>query len=97
MQGSKRDTEVKNRVLDYVVEGEGGIIWENSIETCILPYVKKMTSGNLMHEAGQSKPVLWDNPVGWCGREVVGGSGWGNTCVPVADSCQCMAKTTMIL
>ena len=68
MQGSKRDTEVKNRVLDYVVEGEGGIIWENSIETCILPYVKKMTSGNLMHEAGQSKPVLWDNPVGWCGE-----------------------------
>ena len=26
--------------LDSVGEGEGGIIWENSIETCILPYVK---------------------------------------------------------
>ena len=40
MQGSKRDTDVKNRVVDYVGEGEGGMIWENSIETCILPYAK---------------------------------------------------------
>ena len=40
MQGSKRDTDVKNRLLDYVGEGEGGRIWENSIETSILPYVK---------------------------------------------------------
>ena len=33
MQGSKRDTDVKNRLfLDYVGEGEGGMIWENSIE-----------------------------------------------------------------
>ena len=35
MQGSERDTDVK-RLLDYVGEGEGGMIWENSIETCIL-------------------------------------------------------------
>ena len=27
-----------------------------------------MTSANLMHEAGHSKLVLWDNPEGW-GRE----------------------------
>ena len=27
------------------------------------------------------------------GREVGGGSGWGDTCAPVADSCRCMAKT----
>ena len=40
LQDSKRDTSVKNRLLDSVGEGEGGIIWENSIETCILPYVK---------------------------------------------------------
>ena len=40
MQGSKRDTDVKNRLLDYVGEGEGGMIWENSIETCILPHVQ---------------------------------------------------------
>ena len=30
----------KNRLLDSVGEGKGGMIWENSIETCILPYVK---------------------------------------------------------
>ena len=40
MQDSKRDTDVKNRLSDYVGEGEGWKIWENSIETCILPYVK---------------------------------------------------------
>ena len=36
----QRDTDVKNRLLDSVGEGEGGMIWENSIETCILSYVK---------------------------------------------------------
>ena len=36
----QRDTDVKNRLLDFVGESEGGMIWENSIETCILPYVK---------------------------------------------------------
>ena len=40
MQDSKRDTDIKNRLLDSVGEGEGGIIWENSIETCLLLYVK---------------------------------------------------------
>ena len=35
MQDSKRDTDVKNRLLDSVAEGEGGMIWENDIETCI--------------------------------------------------------------
>ena len=59
MQGSKRDTDVKNRFLDYVEEGECGMIWENSTETCTLPYVKKMESVSLMHESGHSKPVLW--------------------------------------
>ena len=51
------------------------MIWENSSETCILPYVKQMTSANSMHEAGHPKLVLWDNPEGWGGegREVGGG------------------------
>ena len=57
MQDSKRDTDVKNKLLDYVGEGEGGMIWENSTETCIL-YVKQMTSSSSMHDAGHSKPVL---------------------------------------
>ena len=58
MQESKRDTDVKNRLLDYVGEGEGGMIWENSIEICILPYVKQMTSASSTYEAEYSKPVL---------------------------------------
>ena len=32
-----------------------------------------MTSASLMHEAGHSKLVLWDNPEGWGGE---GGGGW---------------------
>ena len=40
MQGSLRDTDVKNRLLDSVGKGEGEMIRENSIETCVLPYVK---------------------------------------------------------
>ena len=34
-----------------------------------------MTSAKSMHEAGHSKPVLWDNPE-W-GRRWERGSGWG--------------------
>ena len=40
MQDSKRDTDVLNSLLDSVGEGEGRMIWENSIETCKLSYVK---------------------------------------------------------
>ena len=40
MWDSKRDTEIKNRLLESVQEGEGGMICKNSIETCILSYVK---------------------------------------------------------
>ena len=68
MQGSKRDTDVKSRLLDYAGKGKGGMIWKNSIETYILPYIKQMTSASLMHEAGHSKLVLWDNPQGWGGE-----------------------------
>ena len=35
-----KDTDIKNRLWDSVGEGEGGMIWENSIDICILPYVK---------------------------------------------------------
>ena len=73
MQDSKRDTDVKNRLLGSVGEGEGGMIWENSIETCILPCVKQMASPSLTREAGHSKPVHWDNPEGWDGEG--GGTG----------------------
>ena len=40
MQGKKGVTDVKNRLLDIVGEGEGGMIWEKSTEVYTLPYVK---------------------------------------------------------
>ena len=60
-----RDTDIKNSLLDSVGEGKGGTIWENSIETCILPYVKQNASPGSMHETGCSGLVHWDDPEGW--------------------------------
>ena len=54
-----------------------------------ITYVKEMTSPSLIHEIGH-----WDNPEGW-GEE--GRGGGVGTATPIADSCQCMAKTTTIL
>ena len=73
MQNRKRDTDVQNRVLGSVGEGEGGMFRENSIEACILSIVKKIASPGLMHETSAQ---------GWCtgmtlrdgmGREAGGG------------------------
>ena len=68
MRDSKRDTDVKKRLLDSVGEGKGGMIWENSIETCILPHVKEIASPVSMHETGRSGLVHWDDPEGWDGE-----------------------------
>ena len=70
---------------------------DNSIEICILSRVKQITSPGWMHETSAQ---------GWCigktqrdamGREAGGGMRMGNTCKSMADSCQCMARTTTIL
>ena len=71
----KRHTDVKNRLLDSVGEGEGGTIWEKSTETCILQYVKQIASPGSMHETGCSALVCWDDPEGWDWGGG-GGSGW---------------------
>ena len=44
MRDSKRDSDVLNNPLDSVGEDEGGMIWENGVETCKLSYVKQITS-----------------------------------------------------
>ena len=77
MRDSKRDTNVKNSLLDSVGEGEGGMIWENSIETCILSYMKLIASWGSMHETGCSRLVHWDDPEVWDGEGGGRGSGWG--------------------
>ena len=47
-------------------EGEGGMIWENGTETCIISYVKRITKS--MHDTGCLGLVHWDNPEGWYGE-----------------------------
>ena len=32
MRDSRRDSDVRNRLFDFVGEGEGGMIWENGID-----------------------------------------------------------------
>ena len=68
MRDRKRDTDVQNSLLDRVGEGKGGMIWENGIETCILSYMKQITSPGLMYETGCSGLVQWDDPEGWDGE-----------------------------
>ena len=92
MQDSRRDIGVKNRLLDSVGEGKGGMFREKSTETCILSRVKYITIPGWMHDTSAQ---------GWCtgktqrdgmGREAGVGIGMGNTCKSMADSCQCMVK-----
>ena len=66
-------------------------------EMCILSYVKQIASPGSMHETGCSGLVHWDDPEGWDGEGGERGFRMGNTCIPMADSCQCMAKPTTIL
>ena len=49
-------------------EGEGGMIWENGIETCIISYMKRVASPGSMHDIGCLGLVHWDNPEGWYGE-----------------------------
>ena len=49
-------------------ERERGLIWENGIETCIISYVKRITSPGSMHDTGCSGLVHWDDPEGLDGE-----------------------------
>ena len=65
-------------------EGESGMIWQYGIETCVLSYVKWITSPGSMHETGCLGLVHWDDPEGCDGEGVGGGrgSGWGTHVYP---------------
>ena len=97
MQNRKRDTDVQNRLLDSVGEGEGGMFRENSIETCILSRVKQITSPGWMHETSARTCCTGKTQRDQVDREVGGGIGMGNTCNSMSDSCQYMTKPTTIL
>ena len=53
-------------------EREGGMTWENGIETCIISCMKRDASPGSMHDTGCLGLVHWDDPVGWYGE----GGGW---------------------
>ena len=78
-------------------EGEGGMFQENNIETCILTSVKPITSPGWMHETSARTWCTGKTQRDLVEREVGGGIGMGTTCKTMADSCQCMTKTTTIL
>ena len=60
MPDSKRDTDVYSGLLDS--EGEGGMIWENGIETCILSGKKQITSLCSIQDTGCLGLVHGDDP-----------------------------------
>ena len=97
MRDSKKDTYIKNRLLDSVGEGEDGMIWENSTETCILPYVKWMAIQVWCMKQGTQSQCTGTTQREGMGREVGVGFRMGDTGTTMADSCQCMAKTNTIL
>ena len=59
---------VKFYPLDSVGEGEGGMIWENGTETCIISCMKRVASPGSMHDTGCLGLVHWDDPEGWYGE-----------------------------
>ena len=64
----KETQYVQNSLLDSVGEGEGGMIWENGIEICIISYVKRIISPGLMQDTGWLGLVHWDDPEGRYGE-----------------------------
>ena len=56
-----------------VGEGEGGMIWENGIETCKMSYKKWIASPGSIQDTWCLGLVHWDEPEGWYGMEGGGG------------------------
>ena len=54
--------------MDYVGEGEGGMIWEKGIEACLISYKKRIASPGSMQDTGCLGLVRWDDPEGWYGE-----------------------------
>ena len=52
----------KEQTFGLCGEGEGGMIWENCIETCILSCKKQITSLGSIQDAGCLGLMHWDDP-----------------------------------
>ena len=74
--GSRALTNLESILKSRDSVGEGGVIWENGIETCTISYMKRIASPVLMHDTGCLGLVHWDEPEGWYGEG--GGSGVQN-------------------
>ena len=48
--------------MDSVGEGEGGMMWENGIETCILSCKKRIASLGSIQDTGCLGLVHWEDP-----------------------------------
>ena len=57
-----QDTDVYSRLLDSEGEGEGGMIWENDIETCILSCKNRIASLCPMQDTACLGLVHGDDP-----------------------------------
>ena len=76
MQNRKRDTNVQNRLLDSVGEGDGGMFWENSIEQVYyqgwnrspahVGYMRQvLRAGALGRPRGMGWGGRWEGWLGW--------------------------------
>ena len=81
-----------NGLLDSEGEGEGGMIWENGILSCILSRKNGIASLCLAQDTACLGLVHGDDPERCYGEGGGRGFMFGNACTPVADSCQFMAK-----
>ena len=68
-------------------EDEGGMIWENGIETWIISYMKRVASPVSMHDTGCLGLVHWDDPDQWYGEGGGRGVQDAEHVYTVADSC----------
>ena len=73
MQDRKKDTDMYNGLLDSEGEGEGGMIWENGILTCILSCKNRIASLSLTQDTACLGLVHGDDPEGCYGER--GGRG----------------------
>ena len=83
--------------MDSVGEGEGGEIWENGIETCILSYVKRIASPGSMHDTGCLGLLHWNDPEEWDGEGVGKGVQDGEHMYSRGEFMSMFGKTTAIL
>ena len=74
--------------------------WDVSREqhrNTLLSRVKQITSPGWMHETSARTWCTGKTQRDWVEREVGAGIEMGNACKSMANSCQCMTKTTTIL